>query len=105
VAHLQSGHLNLGLRWDPFVPWTGPVVQQVGGCIPGARSQRFPKAPIGMLFAGAPGFPEGGAYANLANFAPRLRFAYTLLGGKHSTTIRGGWGLFYIQPFARLRLV
>jgi hypothetical protein len=94
--------LNLGLRWDPFVPWTDPVAQQVGGYIPGARSQRFPKAPIGMLFAGDPGFPEGGVYANLANFAPRLGFAYTLLGGKHSTTIRGGWGLFYIQPFARL---
>ena len=94
--------LNLGLRWDPFVPWTDPVAQQVGGYIPGAKSQRFPKAPTGMLFAGDPGFPEGGVYANLANFAPRLGFAYTLIGGAHSTTIRGGGGLFYIQPFARL---
>jgi hypothetical protein len=41
-------------------------------------------------------------YANLANFAPRLGFAYAVTNGVHPTTIRGGWGLFYIQPFARL---
>ena len=23
--------LNLGLRWDPFIPWTDPVAEQVGG--------------------------------------------------------------------------
>lgn len=94
--------LNLGLRWDPFLPWTDPVAQQVGGYIAGAKSQRFPKAPTGMLFAGDMGYPDGGVYANLSNFAPRLGFAYLLIGGSHSTTIRGGWGMFYIQPFARL---
>jgi len=94
--------LDLGLRWDPFVPWTDPVAQQVGGYIPGAKSQRFPNAPAGMIFAGDPGFPDGGVYANLNNFAPRLGFAYSLGAGSHPTTIRGGWGLFYIQPFARL---
>jgi hypothetical protein len=94
--------LNLGIRWDPFIPWTDPVAEQVGGYIPGAHSQRFPKAPAGMVFAGDPGFPEGGVNSNLGNLAPRLGFAYTLNGGAHSTTLRGGWGLFYIQPFARL---
>ncbi len=94
--------LNLGVRWDPFVPWTDPVAGQVGGYIAGAKSQRFPKAPAGMLFAGDPGFPEGGVYSNLNNFAPRLGFAYTVIGGNHPTTIRGGGGLFFIQPFARL---
>jgi hypothetical protein len=94
--------LNAGLRWDPFLPWNDPVEHQVGGYIPGAKSQRFPNAPAGMLFAGDPGFPEGGVYANLANFAPRLGAAYMVHGGSRPTTIRGGWGLFYIQPFARL---
>ena len=94
--------LNLGVRWDPFLPWTDPVAGQVGGYIPGTHSQRFPKAPAGMVFAGDGGFPEGGVLANVVNFAPRLGFAYTLIGGAHSTTIRGGGGLFYIQPFARL---
>jgi hypothetical protein len=94
--------LNAGVRWDPFLPWNDPIEHQVGGYIPGAKSQRFPNAPAGMLFAGDPGFPEGGVYANLANFAPRLGAAYLLRGGSRPTTVRGGWGLFYIQPFARL---
>lgn len=94
--------LNGGLRWEPFIPWSDPVAGQVGGYVPGAQSTRFPHAPAGMLFAGDPGFPDGGAYNNLGNFAPRLGFAYSLNTGSHPTTIRGGWGLFYIQPFARL---
>lgn len=94
--------LNLGLRWEPFLPWTDPIAQQIGGYIPGAHSQRFPNAPAGLLFAGDPGFPEGGVYPNVSNFAPRLGFAYALHNGPHPTTIRGGWGLFYIQPFARI---
>ena len=94
--------LNGGLRWEPFVPWSDPVAGQVGGYIPGAQSTRFPLAPRGMLFAGDPGFPAGGVFNNLSNFAPRLGFAYSLNTGSHPTTIRGGWGLFYIQPFARI---
>jgi hypothetical protein len=94
--------LNLGLRWDPFTPWTDPVAQQVGGYIPGAKSQRFPNAPAGLVFAGDPGFPDGGVFSNLSNFAPRLGFAYSVATGAHPTTVRGGWGMFYIQPFARL---
>lgn len=93
---------NLGLRWEPFLPWTDPVAQQIGGYIPGAKSTRFPNAPTGLLFAGDPGFPDGGVFANLSNFAPRLGVAYAIHNGRHPTTIRGGWGLFYIQPFARL---
>jgi hypothetical protein len=94
--------LNLGLRWEPFLPWNDPVAEQVGGYIPGAKSTRFPNAPAGMLFAGDPGFPSGGVYPNLSNFAPRLGFAYALNNGSHPTSIRGGWGMFYIQPFARI---
>ena len=94
--------LNLGLRWEPFLPYTDPVAQQVGGYIPGVQSQRFPKAPLGLVFAGDPDFPAGGTRANLGNFSPRLGFAWTAFKGKHLTTVRGGWGRFYILPFARL---
>jgi len=94
--------LNLGLRWDPLIPYTDPVAGQVGGYVPGEQSTRFPLAPKGLVFAGDKGFPDGGLYNNLGNLAPRLGFAYTLFDGPHSTTIRGGWGRFYIQPFARL---
>ncbi len=94
--------LNLGLRWEPFLPYSDPVAQQVGGYIPGYRSQRFPNAPAGLVFAGDPGFPSSGLKTGLGNFAPRLGFAWTALAGKHTTIIRGGWGRFYILPFARL---
>ncbi|MEO7145384.1 MAG: carboxypeptidase regulatory-like domain-containing protein [Bryobacteraceae bacterium] len=94
--------LDLGLRWDPFLPYTDPVAQQVGGYIAGYRSTRFPNAPSGLAFAGDPGFPSAGMYANLPNFAPRAGFSWTAIPGTHSTIVRGGWGMFYIQPFVRL---
>ncbi len=94
--------LNLGLRWEPFMPYTDPVAQQVGGYIAGFHSTRFPLAPAGLAFAGDPGFPDSGIHTNLGNFAPRLGAAWTAITGKHMTTIRGGWGMFYIMPFARL---
>ena len=88
--------LNLGVRWDPYWPYydrSGRVV-----CFqPGAKSQRYPNAPAGMLYGGDnndPGCPTGGSEPNLANIAPRLGFAYRLTSdGK--TSLRGGAGYFY----------
>ena len=92
-------NLNLGLRWEPFFAYTDPVKGQIGGYIAGAQSTRFPLAPPGLLFAGDPGFPKGGMYNNLGNFSPRVGFAYSLRSGSHPTVLRGGAGMFYIQPF------
>ncbi len=89
--------LNLGLRWDPFVPFS----DQLGRTecfVPGSQSQKFPNAPNGYLFAGDPGCPAGGFQSNWHLFAPRVGFAYNV-GGKGTTTIRGGWGTFYQPPF------
>ena len=52
-----------------------------------------------MLFAGDTGFPNGGMWDNLGNFSPRVGAAYELRSGPHSTVVRGGMGVFYIQPF------
>lgn len=98
----QRLSLDLGLRWEPFLPYTDPVENQVGGFIPGFKSQRFPNAPVGLAFAGDPGFPDGGVFADTNNFAPRLGFSYAARQGQHPTTIRGGWGMFYIMPFMKL---
>ncbi len=94
--------LNLGLRWEPFLPYTDPVAQQVGGYLPGAHSQRFPNAPPGLEFVGDPGFPAGGMHNNLGNFSPRIGISYTARQGPHSTVVRGGIGMFYLMPFMKL---
>lgn len=92
-------NLNAGVRWEPFFPYTDPVAGQIGGYVAGAQSTRFPLAPQGMLFAGDSGFPNGGMWDNLGNFSPRIGAAYSLRSGSHSTVLRGGIGIFYIEPF------
>ncbi|HZT29588.1 MAG TPA: carboxypeptidase regulatory-like domain-containing protein [Bryobacteraceae bacterium] len=89
--------LNLGLRWDPFHPYSDTLGRTE--CYrPGLTSQRFPNAPLGYLYEGDPGCPSGGSQPAYWNFAPRVGFAYNA-GGKSNTTIRGGWGMFYQPPF------
>jgi hypothetical protein len=91
--------LNLGLRWDPYFPF-----QETAGRVvcyePGKKSTRYPNAPLGMLFGGTDhdsGCPQAGMYSNLANFGPRVGFAYRLThDGK--TSLRGGVGIYYIPP-------
>jgi hypothetical protein len=92
-------NINAGLRWEPFFPYTDPDKGQIGGYVAGAQSTRFPLAPAGMLFAGDRGFPAGGMYRNLGNFSPRVGAAYALRSGSHPTSLRGGVGMFYVQPF------
>lgn len=89
--------LNLGLRWDPFVPY-GDTLGRTECFLPGRQSQKFPNAPGGYLFAGDPGCPAGGFKSSWALLGPRFGFAYNI-GGKGTTTIRGGWGTFYQPPF------
>lgn len=89
--------LNLGLRWDPFVPYSDSLGRTE--CFqPGVQSQKFSNAPTGYLFAGDPGCPAGGFKSSWLQLAPRFGFAYNV-GGKGRTTIRGGWGSFNQPPF------
>src|SRR4029079_6816738 len=87
----QNLTLNLGVRWDPFLPYwdrEGRVV-----CFaPGQQSQRYPTAPLGVLYGGPnhdPGCPKAGTDSSWGNVGPRIGFAYRLTqDGK--TAIRGG---------------
>jgi len=91
--------LTAGLRWDPFFPYTDSE-GRVACFVPGAQSQRFPTAPVGMLFGGSnhdPGCPASSIYNNAKNFGPRLGFAYRVTKDGN-TSVRGGVGYYYEAP-------
>jgi hypothetical protein len=95
--------LNLGLRWDPSLPYV-EVEQRITCFQPGAKSLRYPNAPVGLVYGGEtpdPGCPSAGYNSNLMNFAPRIGFAYRLTkDGK--TSLRGGAGFYYTPVFSAL---
>ena len=85
--------LTLGLRYE----YSSPKFDTQGRSFSlkyGQRSTVFPGAPIGELFPGDPGAPKGSNFPDKNNFAPRFGFAYSP-GQKKTTSIRGGFGVFY----------
>jgi len=89
--------VNLGLRWDPFIPYSDNL-GRTECFLAGVQSSRFPNAPRGYLYAGDPGCPGGGSKSQWRLLAPRIGLAYNL-GGQGRTILRGGGGLFYQPPF------
>jgi hypothetical protein len=88
--------LNLGLRWDPWLP---PIDknQTLVGFQPGFKSTIAPNAPTGMQFIGDSGVEASIFRKNWKDFAPRVGFAYNV-GGSGTTVIRGAYGIFYGFP-------
>jgi outer membrane receptor protein involved in Fe transport len=88
--------LDLGLRWDPFFPYTD-VHGKLAAYFPGQQSTRYINAPPGILYAGDPGVPPGVYPRRWADLGPRVGFAWDVFGnGK--TALRGGYGIYYDRP-------
>ncbi len=91
--------LNLGLRWDPWMPPIDDNGTLVGFNLanPNFQSVIAPNAPLGLMFVGDPGTKSSIFQDNWKDFAPRAGFAYNLFGnGK--TVFRGAYGIFYGFP-------
>jgi outer membrane receptor protein involved in Fe transport len=88
--------LNLGVRWDPYVPYTD-ANNRIGAYRPGVQSQVYPNAPTGAVYPGDPGIEAGTYDASWWNFGPRLGFAYDVFGTGR-TSLRAGYGVFYDKP-------
>ncbi len=96
IAMSRRFKLDLGLRWEPFFPYTD-TLGKLAIWAPGQQSTRFVNAPVGLLFPGDPGVPAGGYATRWKDFAPRVGFAWDMTGnGK--TSLRGGYGIFYDRP-------
>ena len=86
--------LNLGLRYEYNTPQSDPH-KQILGFFPGHQSTVFPQASPGILYPGDPGTPGPGlVYPSRNNFAPRVGFAWDMLGNSR-LVMRGGFGIFY----------
>ncbi len=88
--------MNLGVRWDPFVPYTD-VNDRLGCYRPGERSQVYVNAPVGVVYPGDAACPAGGYEASWKDFGPRVGIAYDPFGDGRSS-VRAGYGLFYDRP-------
>jgi hypothetical protein len=91
--------LNLGVRWDPWMPPIDDNGTLVGFNLanPSFQSTIAPGAPKGLMFGGDAGTTPAIYHNNYKDFAPRVGFAYNMLGnGK--TVVRGAYGLFYGLP-------
>lgn len=128
--------LNYGLRWEMNTPLTD-IGKKVQTFRPGQVSSIYPCAldpnnplyatygpgqagcdaagvtPVGLVFPGDKGVPNGLTDTYFKAFAPRLGLNYSpswrdgflskLTGGPNKMTISGGWGLFY-NPIEQLVL-
>jgi hypothetical protein len=90
--------LNLGLRWDPYLPFKSQN-GQLAAFIPGRQSERFPNSLPGLLYPGDPGIRPTVISPDLNNFAPRVGFAWDPFG-QTRTSIRASYGIFY-DPLTR----
>jgi Carboxypeptidase regulatory-like domain len=86
--------LDYGLRYEYNSPQIDPH-NEIMGWFPGKQSKIYPGSPPNFLYPGDPGTPNRGLInPDRNNFAPRLGFAWDVLGTS-KLVMRGGLGMFY----------
>jgi hypothetical protein len=85
--------LNVGLRYEVAQPFVD-VNDALNAFRPGQQSQRFPQAPVGLVYPGDPGIPRGTYETDTNNLAPRVGVVWDPTG-RGTSSLRAGWGLFY----------
>ena len=91
--------LNIGVRWDPWIPPIDLNGTLVGfnPANPNFQSTIAPGAPKGLMFNGDQGLATSVYTNHWKDFAPRVGFAYNIFGNGKSV-IRGAYGIFYGMP-------
>jgi outer membrane receptor protein involved in Fe transport len=82
--------LDLGLRYEINPPYSS-TTGQIGTFRAGVQSQRYPAAPLGLVYPGDPGVPDGLVPTIYTNFMPRVGIAYDLFGNGRTAHSRGLW--------------
>jgi outer membrane receptor protein involved in Fe transport len=85
--------VSAGVRYEvaqPFEDKNGAL----NAFHPGKQSTRFPNAPVGLVYPGDPGIPDGTYATDKNNFAPRLGVVWDPFGNGR-TSVRAAWGMFY----------
>ena len=102
--------VNLGLRWEPFfgqqmtegevAVWSRENFDNL------VRSTVFNNAPVGLLYPGDAGFPEGksGIEKQWLNFSPRVGAAWDA-SGDGRTAVRTSYSLGYDFPTAEFNFI
>ncbi len=83
--------MNVGVRWEPQ---DAPKYAQdkLPFFNPGQQSTRFPNAPLGLVYAGDAGVPEGGWNTDWGAVEPRISIAWQP-HALSNTSIRGAFGM------------
>ena len=85
--------VNLGVRYElptPFIDKNDAIT----GFQTGVKSQKFPAAPVGLVYPGDPGVPRGVVPTDTNNIAPRVAVAWDP-NGNGRMSIRSAFGVFY----------